>query len=70
MTLPEDPEHLPVAGDHGIEDDADHLGVAGQSRADLLVEGIGRVAPGIAGGRAVNARRLPDEESGFDLMEV
>src|SRR5690606_12428761 len=49
-----------VRDDLGVEDDAHDLGVAGQTRADLTVGGIGRVAPGVADLGRVDALGLPE----------
>src|SRR5262249_14811551 len=60
VRLPEDPEQLLVAHGTGIEDDQHHLGVSGPAAAHLLVRRVRREAARVAGGRRVDALRLPE----------
>src|SRR4051795_13158793 len=64
VALPEEPEHLLVAGEKRVEDDEDGLGVAGATRADLLVGRVRRRAARVADGRRVHARGLPEDPLG------
>src|SRR5262245_17087688 len=60
VVLPEDAQHLLVAGLGRVEHDEDGLGVPGAPRADLLVGGVGRDATGVAHRGGVDAIGLPE----------
>src|SRR4051794_3353586 len=64
VALPEELEHLLVAGLLGVEDDEDGLGVAGAPRADLLIARVGRRAARVADRGGPHARRLPEDALG------
>jgi len=60
MRLPEDPQQTAVIDAFRIEHHPHHFVVAGLSRTNLLIGGIGRVTTGIAHGRDMNAGQFPE----------
>jgi hypothetical protein len=60
VALPEETQHGVVAGEPGIEDRKDHLGVAGAPAAHLFVGGVRREAPRVAHRGGVHAVGLPE----------
>src|SRR5688572_6365156 len=61
MRLPEPLQYLRIGDDFWIEYDEHDLVVAGRPGADLLVGRVRRIAAGIADGRDIDARRLPED---------
>src|SRR3954451_8450733 len=64
VVLPEELEHLLVAGLGGVEDGEHGLGVAGPRRADLLIAGVLRVAAGVADRGGPHPVGLPEDALG------
>src|SRR5204862_1398277 len=64
VVLPEEAQDLVVARLLRVEDDEHGLGVARAAGADLLVGRVRREAAGVADGRGVDARRLPEDALG------
>ena len=63
MFLPENPQNGLQIDHHRVIDHKNSLGMAGLSRTDLLIGGIGGQASGIADG-GVNALQLPEQSLG------
>src|SRR5947209_5825716 len=61
VSLPEQLQHLLVAGGGAVERDKNGLGMAGAPAADLLVGGVRGKPAGVADGRRVDAVGLPEE---------
>src|SRR4029453_11069635 len=64
VVLPEELQHLLVAGLGGVEHDEHGLGVAGPRRADLLIGRVAGVAAGVADRRGPHAVGLPEDALG------